>query len=328
MKRLPGAKRPELPELPALKDRLTFLYLEQCRLSRQDNALKAEDKTGFVLIPSHAFLVLLCGPGTTVTHRAIELTADSGTTLLWVGEGNAKFIGLGRPLTGGTQLLQLQAKYVSSPRLHMEVVKRMYSLRYPDEDLTGLTLQQLRGKEGTRVKKEYARQAKEWGVEWSGRAYKPDDFAGGDPVNRALSVANNCLYALSLSVVHGLGLSPGLGFIHVGHENSFIYDIADLYKAEITIPLAFRLAAASLTNIESEVRKELRKAFRSSHLIERMIRDLKFIFDIQEDEIGESFPLEAPICLWDSHRSVKEAGILYCSRDSLSDRSDAEGSGC
>lgn len=44
-------------------------------------------------------------------------------------------------------------------------------------------------------------------------------------------------------------LFPGLGFVHIGHSLSFVYDIADLYKAEITIPIAFRLAAESPEDI-------------------------------------------------------------------------------
>lgn len=325
MKSWQGSDKPKLSELPSMKDRLTFIYLESCRISRQECALKAEDKTGYVLIPSHALLVILCGPGTTVTHRAIELIADSGTVVMWVGEGNTKFYGMGRSLSGGTYLLQLQAKYVSSPRLHMEVVKRMYSLRYPGEDLTSLTLQQLRGKEGARVRKEYAQQAKKWNVPWSKRDYEPDDFSKGDPVNRALSVANNCLYALVLSVINGLGLSPGLGFIHVGHEKSFVYDIADLYKADITIPLAFRLASISSDSIETRVRKELREVFRSNRLIERMIQDLKFIFDIKEEEAEEIIPLETPLCLWDNYRTAKSSGISYQSEEELANRSSEKG---
>lgn len=86
-----GALRPELQELPNISDRCTFLYLEHCVVSRESNALKAEDQEGYVLIPSHSFLVLMLGPGTRISHRAMELIADSGVTVVWVGEAATKY---------------------------------------------------------------------------------------------------------------------------------------------------------------------------------------------------------------------------------------------
>lgn len=305
--RFPGADKPALRELPAIKDRLTFIYLEKAKISRKDSAFISTDQEGFVLIPAHSFLVVLCGPGTSVTHRAMELAAEAGVTFAWVGEGNLRFYCQGRPLTDGTALLVRQAKYVSTPRLHIEVVRKLYSLRYPDEDLTGLTLQQLRGKEGSRMRRTYREQAQLWGVEWKGRRYDKDDFSQGDPVNRALSVANACLYALCLSVIYAIGLEPGLGFIHVGHQKSLVYDIADLYKAEITIPLSFRIGSKNPPHLERVVRTELRKEFVALHLIERIVADLKYVFDVQDFELLE----EEPLCLWDNHRPCKEAGIQY-----------------
>jgi CRISPR-associated protein Cas1 len=67
------------------------------------------------------------------------------------------------------------------------------------------------------------------------------DYESGTEINKALSAANVCLYGLCHSAIVALGLSPGLGFIHTGHERSFVYDIADLYKAEIAIPVAFEM---------------------------------------------------------------------------------------
>lgn len=316
--KFPGAEKAALQELPAIKDRLTFIYLERCKISRQDSAFTATDQQGQVMIPAHSFVTVLCGPGTTVTHRAVELAAEAGTTIVWVGEGNLRFYCQGRPLTDGTTLLVRQAKYVSTPRLHIEVVKRLYSLRYPGENLTGLTLQQLRGKEGSRMRRTYREQADRWDVDWKGRNYDTEHFSQGDPVNRALSVANTSLYALCLSVIYAIGLSPGLGFIHVGHQKSLVYDIADLYKAEITIPLAFRIAAKNPPQLEKEVRTELRKEFYTQHLIERMIRDLKFIFDAKDEE----FLQNAPLCLWDSHRPCVEAGIQYFPRETENEETD------
>ena len=128
-------------------------------------------------------------------------------------------------------------------------------MRFPGEDVSALTLQQLRGREGARVKNAYKEAAEKYHVQWSRRDYKVDDFAAGDLVNQALSCANAALYGLAHAVTVSLGLSPGLGFVHVGHERSFVYDLADLYKARITIPAAFSCAAECPPQLSSAVRK-------------------------------------------------------------------------
>lgn len=304
---LPGAPKAELQEMPQVKDRYTFIYLEKCKLSREDSAIKAEWKNGYVLIPSCSLLVLLLGPGTSMTHRAAELIGDSGVSMVWVGEGLAKLYGFGRPLTHSSALLVQQALCVSRPRLHMEVVKRMYALRFPDEDLTDLTLQQLRGKEGSRVRKEYQRQSRIWNVPWNGRNYDPENFYGSDAVNMALSTANTCLYGLTGAVLSAMGLSPGLGFIHVNHERSFIYDVADLYKAEFTIPLAFEIASKVKENIPSVTRKTFRDRIYASHLVERMVSDLKYLLNLESDEID----FDNTLVIWDGLREFQKAGVQY-----------------
>jgi CRISPR-associated protein Cas1 len=116
-------------------------------------------------------------------------------------------------------------------------------MRFPGEDVSKLTMQQLRGREGARVRKAYYAASKKTGISWDGRDYDPQHFETGSPVNQALTAGNACLYGLAHAVIFALGCSPGLGFVHVGHENSFVYDIADLYKAELVIPLAFEVAA-------------------------------------------------------------------------------------
>ena len=240
MTELPGMVRPDLQALPQIKDRMTFLYLEHCTLGRQDGAITVTDERGIVQIPAAAISVLLLGPGTRVTHRAMELMGDAGVGAVWVGEHGVRYYAHGRPLTTRTKLLQKQAELVSNTRKHLAVVRKMYQLRFPGEDVSQLTMQQLRGREGSRVRSVYRKMAQETGVPWNGRLYRPEDFASGDLVNQALSAGHACLYGLAHAVIVALGCAPGLGFVHVGQEGSFVYDIADLYKAEVTIPIAFR----------------------------------------------------------------------------------------
>lgn len=151
MDEMPGMIRPDLQALPQVKDRMTFLYLEHCTLGRQDGAITVTDEKGIVQIPAAGISVLLLGPGTRVTHRAMELMGDTGVGAVWVGEHGVRYYAHGRPLTTHSQLLLRQAELVSNTRKHLDVVRKMYQLRFPDEDISRLTMQQLRGRRGRAV---------------------------------------------------------------------------------------------------------------------------------------------------------------------------------
>ncbi len=300
-----GMEKASLHELPVITDRMTFLYLEHCKISRDDGAVTVKDFEGTVYIPAASISVLLLGPGTDISHRAIELTGEMGITIVWVGEQGVRFYAHGRALNTHSSLLEKQAKLVSNNRSHLAVVRKMYEMRFKSEIVSNLTLQQLRGREGARMRKLYREQAKIHNVEWKGREYNPDDFFDSDPVNQALSAGNVCLYGLATAVICSLGCSPGLGFIHVGHEWSFTYDIADLYKAEFTIPLAFKLAGEKVNDIANVVRRQLRNEFSKTHILEQMVRDIKYLLD---DEVEESL---MDIALWNNHREFIKNGISY-----------------
>ena len=302
---IPGIIRPDLQALPQIKDRMTFLYLEHCTLGRQDGAITVTDENGIVHIPAAAISVLLLGPGTRVTHRAMELMGDTGVGAVWVGEHGVRYYAHGRPLTTRSGLLQKQAALVSNTRKHLAVVRKMYQLRFPDEDVSHLTMQQLRGREGSRVRNAYRRAARETGVEWNGRLYRPEDFASGDPVNQALSAGNACLYGLAHAVIVALGCAPGLGFVHVGHEGSFVYDIADLYKAEITIPIAFQAAAENPEDLPAVVRRRVRDAMVEHHILERMVHDIRWLLSDGEDPQER----EETVYLWENKLGTVANGI-------------------
>ena len=302
-----GMIRPDLQALPQVKDRMTFLYLEHCTLERQDGAITVTDEKGVIHIPAAAISVLLLGPGTRVTHRAMELMGDTGVGVVWVGEHGVRYYAHGRPLTTRANLLIRQAELVSNTRKHLDVVRKMYQLRFPDENVAHLTMQQLRGREGSRVRNVYRAYAKETGVAWNGRVYNPDDFSSGDAVNQALSAGHACLYGLAHAVIVALGCAPGLGFIHVGHERSFVYDIADLYKSEITIPIAFQTAAEAPEDLPAIVRRRVRDAMVSARILERMVHDIRWLLSPAE----ESMEPEEAIYLWDNQRGVVSNGINY-----------------
>ncbi len=311
MSEIPGMIRPDLLELPKLSDRMTFLYLEHCKLNRQDSAITVFDEKGVIHVPSGMISVLLLGPGTEITHRAMELIGDAGISVCWIGEHGVRYYAGGRPLTHSSRLLLRQAELVTNQRKHLDVVRKMYIMRFPDEDVSGLTLQQLRGREGSRIRKIYRECSKKWGVEWNGREYDPEDFTASDVVNQALSAGHVCLYGLAHAVICGIGCSPALGFVHVGHECSFVYDIADLYKAEITIPVAFEIAADPPDDISGAVRRRIRDEMVKNRTLERMVRDIKYLLDPE----NELIPYEKVMYLWDNKDELVDFGKQYGAGD-------------
>lgn len=313
MRRLPGMEKPDLQALPQIRDRLTFLYLEHCRINRQESAITVMDARGTVHVPAAAIGVLLLGPGTNISHRAMELIGNAGTSIIWVGEHGVRYYAHGRPLTHSGRLLIRQAALVSNVRTRVAVARRMYQMRFPHEDVSSLTMQQLRGREGSRIRSMYRRFSKETGVAWNGRKYDPDNFSGSDPVNMALSAAHACLYGVVHSVIVALGCSPGLGFVHTGHERSFVYDIADLYKATVTIPIAFEIATTQTEDIGAATRRRVRDAMADGHILERSVKDIRLL--LLGEEAVEEEKETVVLHLWDDRKGLVAHAVSYGRED-------------
>lgn len=313
VKKHSGAPKTTLPQLPRIGDRVSFIYVERAKINRQDSAVTFIDEKGTVRVPAALIGALMLGPGTDISHRAIELIGDTGTSLVWVGEKGVRHYAHGRPLAHSTKMLEQQAKLVSNERLRLDTARRMYQMRFPSEDVSKNTMQQLRGKEGARVRQVYRKYAKEYNVEWDGRNYNHNDFEAGNKVNQALSAANVCLYGLVHSVVAALGLAPGLGFIHTGHDRAFIYDIADLYKTGYSIPIAFELAAEADQDddIGRKVRHKMRDSFANGKLLQTIVKDLQNLFETEESEQIEA----DTISLWDDKDELVQYGVNYSIRD-------------
>lgn len=261
-------------DLHRISDRVSTVYVERCHIDREDNAVVVVNKQRTVRLPAALVGAVLLGPGTRITHAATALLGDSGTTICWVGDKGVRFYASGLGPSRGSQLLLRQAHLVTRVKERLAVARAMYAIRFPDEDVSDATMQQLRGKEGARVKKLYKEHAERTGVKWSGRVYKAGDaFAAGDNVNRSLSALNAALYGACHAAIVGVGASPALGFVHTGTAISFVLDIADLYKAEYTIPLAFDLVKESRVG-ESEARYALRERFADGKFMQNVVRDV------------------------------------------------------
>ena len=306
-----GGPRPaRVSELLRAQDRLTFTYVEHAVIHRDANAITSTDARGTVHIPAATLGALILGPGTTVSHRAMTLLADSGSTAVWVGERGVRYYAHGRPLARSTRLLDEQARLVSNRTSRLAVARQMYAMRFAGEDTSRLTMQQLRGREGARVRAAYRAESERTGVRWRSRDYRPDDFEASDPVNQALSAANTALYGAVHAVVVALGCAPGLGFVHTGHDRSFVYDIADLYKADTSIPAAFEMASHDLGDIGATTRRHMRDRMNTEHILERTVRDIHTLL-LGEVDGNDAWGDVEVISLWDDKARAVAGGTNY-----------------
>jgi CRISPR-associated protein Cas1 len=264
-----------LQELPKLRDSLSYIYLEHGRLEQDAKSVAFIDKNkGITPIPAASLAVMLLGPGTSVTHAAVKALADNGCSIMWTGEDGTRLYAQGTGETRKAYRLLRQAELATDEAKRLAVVRRMYETRFTEPLDPHLTLEQIRGKEGVRVRKAYADAAEEFGVEWKGRVYDRQNWGNADPINRALSTANALLNGLCHAAIVSGGYSTALGFIHTGKQLSFVYDIADLYKAEITIPVAFWAVSVGSHDLYKRVRLGSREAFKSQKLLNRILPDI------------------------------------------------------
>ena len=241
-----------LRALPKLRDSISYIYTEHAVIEQDEFSLVIIRKDGRIPVPVSSITCLMLGPGVKITHAAIKTAAENGCMIIWCGDHIQSFYASGMGETRSAESLMLQAKLCMNPVLHKMVVRRMYLRRFGSIVDGSYTIQQLRGMEGVRVREAYQLASKMYGVKWQSRNYKMSKWNDSDPINRALSCANTVLYGLCHAAIVSLGFSPGLGFIHTGKQMSFVYDIADLYKADITIPAAFSAVAENLHDEDLE----------------------------------------------------------------------------
>lgn len=304
----------DLHLLPKVRDSLSYLYIEHGKIDQDAKAIAVHDTNGKTSVPCAALTLLMIGPGTSITHAAIRTLAETGCLVVWTGEEGVRLYAQGMGETRSAQHLLRQARLCTDPEQRLAVVTRMYRMRFRESLDPSLTLQQIRGKEGIRVREAYAMCSRETGIPWDGRSYSRSDWQHADPVNRALSCANSCLYGICHAAIISAGYSPALGFIHTGKMLSFVYDIADLYKVETTVPLAFRAAAEGTTNLEGRVRRACRDRFHRGRVLQRIIPDIEAVLrDVNAGDSTEEADLDSDMALpgelWDPDLGAIDGGV-------------------
>jgi len=263
--------------LPRVTDKYPFVYLERGRLEIDDSSIKWIDAQGACLrIPVATVNCLLLGPGTSVTHEAVKVAAAANCCICWVGEDSMLFYAAGTTPTSHTRNIQRQAMLASDPRASLAVAKAMFKRRFPDADLEGKELPELMGMEGFRVRNLYEAKAQEYGVGWKGRCFVPGKFEMSDLVNQILTSANAALYGILGSVIHSMGYSPHLGFVHSGSPLPLIYDMADLYKRDLCVDLSFYMCRKLAGKYNKySVAEAFRERVQKMDLLSQAISDLE-----------------------------------------------------
>lgn len=277
---MPFFERPPLDSLSPAKDRWTPIYLEKGRLEVDDASVKWIGGDGLVVgLPIATVSALILGPGTTVTHAAIKTCAQSNCPIFWMGENGMRFYAFGITPNHDNSMARIHATAWGTHRQKNEIARRMFLQRFPEANVHGISITQLRGMEGKRVKKVYADLGRKFGVPWKGRDYKTSNWNLADNINRALSTANASLYALTAAVTCSMGFIPQLGFVHQAGTLPFVYDIADLYKLETSWEAAFETVSLDPKADSKLVLKILKKKIESSRLLKRMPVELKKLFE-------------------------------------------------
>ena len=277
-----------MPGLPPprpipIKERASILFLGKGQLDVIDGAFVMVDACGVrTAIPVGGITCLMLEPGTRVSHSAVVLAARAGTLLIWVGEAGVRLYAAGQPGGARSDRLLYQARLALDDDARLRVVRKMYAVRFNEEAPARRSIDQLRGIEGARVRETYKLLAQRHGATWDGRRYDPNDWSGADLVNRCLSAATAALYGITEAAVLAAGYAPAIGFLHSGKAQSFVYDIADLFKFETVVPEAFRVVAAVQKGVAvldgvpindpvGAVRRRCRDAFRRTDILSRLI---------------------------------------------------------
>lgn len=277
-----------------------MLFVEKGEIDVLDGAFVVIDKTGVrTHIPIGSVACLMLEPGTRVSHRAAALAARVGTLLVWVGEAGVRLYASGQPGGARSDRLLYQAKLALDESARLKVVRKMYELRFGEKPPEKRSVDQLRGIEGARVRKTYQLLAQRHGVKWSGRNYDPTDWDTSDLPNLCLSAATACLYGICEAAVLAAGYAPAVGFIHTGKPQSFVYDIADLFKFDSVVPLAFQIAAQTPSEPERKVRLGCRDLFRQQKILGKIIPTIEEVLAAGEleppDPPDDAQPIAIPV---------------------------------
>lgn len=258
--------KPPFELLRSVKNRIAFLYLEYGLVEREQNALVFRRNGRDFDLPVASLTALLLGTGTSLTQPAVAEISRWGCNVLFVAGGG---LGLHATYSSGhpnnAQKLIAQAATVSNSASRKQAARRMFALRWGvGLDTLPSSIREMQLQEGRRMREVYRKESDRTKVKFEKRIARVD-YEGDDVINQTITAGNHLLYGLAASVITGLGLSPGLGVVHNGNMRAFAFDIADLYKESLVIPMAFDLVAQGLGP------EAVRRSFREQEIHHKLI---------------------------------------------------------
>lgn len=296
--------------IPKVIDQLSFCYLLMCRIVQDDTGVAAQIETAQgtarSYLPTAAIASLLLGPGTSITRDAVITLTRHGTQIVFVGTAGVRCYSTFGGSTDSRRLMRMAA-IATNDNERIAAARHLYLKRFPMELPAEVTLDQLRGLEGARMKATYRALASRYGIRFT-RKYTPGNLAASDNVNIALTAGNAALYGIVGAALGSLGIHPGLGIVHSGTSQALVYDIADLYKAEIVLPLAFALHESK--NPESEMRATFRKRLTLLKLIPRIVYDILELLG-EKPGLEPALQTQPDLFLWDPERADIAAGTNH-----------------
>ncbi|WP_022835504.1 type I-E CRISPR-associated endonuclease Cas1e [Salisaeta longa] len=275
-------------------DRHGLLWLERGRLAVEDGTVvfttagNDQLEAGAYDIPLQQISNLLLGPGTVISHDALRLLARQQTGLLAVGSKGVRLYAVSMPLgPDRAKRARQHAMLWANEDRRIDVARAMYTMRLGGELPPYMRdMDSLRGVEGARMKQVYERLAEQYGVQWQGRRYDRTDPEATNAVNQAINHAAVAVYAAARIAVAVTGTVPQLGFIHESSGYAFALDIADLHRATLTLPVAFRAAKRHRQRggkIEGLTRRMTGRMLRQNNVIPEMIDQIKEVLDGDDD---------------------------------------------
>ncbi len=280
---MPVFESPPLETLAPAKDRWTPIYLEHGRIEVDDASVKwvGADRT-VLRLPIATLSAIMLGPGTTVTHAAIKACSQCNTPVCWIGADGLHFYAFGAAPTHDNARARHQADLYADKHRRVAVARRMFSMRFREQEVMPMPIKSLMAMEGKRIKALYAELGAKYGVTWKGRQYDQSNWDLADGINRAISAANAALYALTTAIVCSMGYIPQLGFVHSAGTMPFVFDMADIYKPQTTLEAAFQSLAIDPEAGEEAVITRLKMLLEEHRIVQRLPVDLDKLLDFTE----------------------------------------------
>ncbi|RNL59204.1 type I-E CRISPR-associated endonuclease Cas1e [Arthrobacter oryzae] len=253
-----------------LEDRVSFAYIDKATIYQNRTGVWAlQDDEGErsktqIQMPVGGIAVLALGPGTSITHPAAISLTRSGTTVVFAGNGGSNAYTAATPLTSSARWAIAQARLITNDDAVKNAAIGLYKRQLGVEMLPGGTVNTMRGLEGRTIRDIYAKLAKQHGI----RAFHRD-VHGEDPVNTGLNLGNSILYGCAAAACTAIGVNPALGIIHRGNIRSLLFDLADLYKPNVTIPLAFE--SSTKEDPATALRLKLRETIHKKKILAGML---------------------------------------------------------